>query len=126
MFSLHILPLPLHTLSQGHKLMLSLDADEGNHELWSVQKDLELLPFTICKIPFLSILCITILFCATGRWEGMNKSVLQLNLYDLISCSCWDTLVLNVGMKPLLGESNQRVDCVALFSGHHLAFCCLL
>ena len=30
---------------------------------------------------------------------------------------CWDTLVLHVGMQPLLGESNQRVDCVASFSG---------
>ena len=56
----------------------------------------------------------------------MNKPDLQLNLYDLISWSCWDTLVLHVGMQHFLGESNQRVDCVASFSGRHLGFCCLL
>ena len=56
----------------------------------------------------------------------MNKRDLQLNLYDLISCSCWGTLVLRVGMQPFLGESIQRVDCVASFSGCHLAFRCLL
>ena len=38
----------------------------------------------------------------------MNKPDLQLNLHDLISCSCWDTLVLRVGMQPLLGESITR------------------
>ena len=61
-----------------------------------------------------------------GGWEGRNKPDLQLNLYGLISCSCWDTLVLHVGMQLFLGESNQRVDCVASFSGPHPAFCCLL
>ena len=59
-----------------------------------------------------------------GRHE--YKPDLQLNLYDLISCSCWDTLVLHVGMQLFPGESNQKVDCVASFSGPHLAFCCLL
>ena len=29
-------------------------------------------------------------------------------------------------MQLFLGESNQKVDCVASFSGPHLAFCCLL
>ena len=29
-------------------------------------------------------------------------------------------------MQLFLGESIQRVDCVASFSGCHLAFCCLL
>ena len=37
----------------------------------------------------------------------MNRSDLQLNLYDLISCSCWDAVVLHVGMQLFLGESNQ-------------------
>ena len=32
-------------------------------------------------------------FVQWGGWEGMNKPDLQLNLYDLISWSCWDTLV---------------------------------
>ena len=40
----------------------------------------------------------------------MNKPDLQLNLYDLISYSCWDAVVLHVGMQLLLGESNHRVD----------------
>ena len=31
-----------------------------------------------------------------------------------------------MGIQLFLGESNQRVDCVASFSGRHLAFCCLL
>ena len=31
-----------------------------------------------------------------------------------------------MGMQLFLGESNQKVDCVASFSGPHLAFCCLL
>ena len=39
----------------------------------------------------------------------MNKPDLQLNLHDLISCSCWDNLVLHVGVQLFLGESNQRV-----------------
>ena len=45
-----------------------------------------------------------------GGLEGMNKPDLQLNLYDLISCSCWGTLVLRVGICNLFLE---RVDCVA-------------
>ena len=56
----------------------------------------------------------------------VGRHDLQLNLYDLISCSCWDTLVLHVGMQLFLGESDRRVDCVASSSGCHLAFCCLL
>ena len=28
----------------------------------------------------------------------MNNPDLELNLYDLISCSCWDAVVLHVGM----------------------------
>ena len=32
----------------------------------------------------------------------MNKPDLQLNLYDLISCSCWDTLVLHVGIDSVI------------------------
>ena len=30
-------------------------------------------------------------FVQWGGWEGTNKADLQLDLYDLISCSCWDT-----------------------------------
>ena len=41
----------------------------------------------------------------------MNK---QLNLYDLISCSCWDADVLQLGMQLFPGESNQRVDALPL------------
>ena len=48
----------------------------------------------------------------------MNKPDLQLNL---ISWSCWGTVVLHVGMQHIFGESNMRVDCVASISG--LAFC---
>ena len=44
----------------------------------------------------------------------MNKPDTQLNLYDLISCSCWDAVVLHVGMQLFLGESNQRVDSLPL------------
>ena len=32
----------------------------------------------------------------------MNKPDLQLNLYDLISCSCWDAVILHVGMQLFL------------------------
>ena len=44
----------------------------------------------------------------------MNKPDLQLNLYDLISCSYWDAVVLHVGMQLFLGKSNQRVDYLPL------------
>ena len=44
----------------------------------------------------------------------MNKPDIQLNLYDLISFSCWDAVVLHVGMQPFLGEGNQRVDSLPL------------
>ena len=44
----------------------------------------------------------------------MNKPDIQLNLYDLISCSCWDPVVLHVGMQLFVGESNQRVDSLPL------------
>ena len=44
----------------------------------------------------------------------MNNPDLHLNLYDLISCSCWDAVVLHVGMQLFLGESNQRVDSLPL------------
>ena len=44
----------------------------------------------------------------------MNNQDLQLNLYDLISCSCWDAVVLHVGLQLFLGESNQRIDSLPL------------
>ena len=44
----------------------------------------------------------------------MNKPDIQLNLYDLISCSCWDAVILHVGMQLFLGESNQTVDSLSL------------
>ena len=44
----------------------------------------------------------------------MNKPDTQLNLCDLISCSCWDAVVLHVGMQLFLGESNHRVDSIPL------------
>ena len=44
----------------------------------------------------------------------MNNPDLQLNSYDLISCSCGDAVVLHVGMQLFLGESNQRVDSFPL------------
>ena len=37
----------------------------------------------------------------------MNKPDIQLNLYDLISCSCRDAVVLYMGMQLFLGASNQ-------------------
>ena len=53
-------------------------------------------------------------FVQWGEWECMNKQDLQLNVYDLISCSCWDAVVLHVGKQLFLGESNQRVDSLPL------------
>ena len=44
----------------------------------------------------------------------MNKPGLQLNLYNLISCSCWDAVVLHVSIKLFLGEGNHRVDSLPL------------
>ena len=44
----------------------------------------------------------------------MNNQDSLLNLYDLISCSCWDAVVLHGGMQLFLGESNQRVDSLPL------------
>ena len=35
----------------------------------------------------------------------MNKPDLQLNVYDLMGCSCWDAVVL-CGYAAFLGESN--------------------
>ena len=53
----------------------------------------------------------------------MNESHLQLNLY---SRNCRNAFVLYVCMQLFLERVSQRVDCVAPFSGYHLAFCCLL
>ena len=50
----------------------------------------------------------------------MNKSDIQLNLYDLISRSCWDADVLYVGMQLFLGESNQRVDSIPSVHFHRV------
>ena len=41
----------------------------------------------------------------------MNKTHLQLTLHHYMSCSCWDTLVLHVGMQRFL---SQRVETVEL------------
>ena len=49
-----------------------------------------------------------------GGWEGMNKPGLQLNLYNLISCSCWDAVALHVSIQLFFGEGNQRVDSLPL------------
>ena len=51
----------------------------------------------------------------------MNNQDLLLNLYDLISCSCWDAVVLHGGMQLFLGESNQRVDSLPLRIHFHRA-----
>ena len=58
---------------------------------------------------FVYILCCISVLCNGAGGEGMNVPDIQLNLHDLISCSCWDTLLIHVGMQPFLGESNQRV-----------------
>ena len=50
---------------------------------------------TICKPPFCKYCVQYFCFVQWGGWEGMNKPDLQLNLYDLISCSCWDMWVCN-------------------------------
>ena len=47
----------------------------------------------------------------------MNSPDLQLNLYDLISCSCWDDVVLHVGMQLFLGGSKPRK--LTLFPSAH-------
>ena len=66
MFTLHILPLSLHTLSEGQKSMLSIDADQGNHELCSVQTQEAILEELLlskkehkwtCKISVKSLFC---------------------------------------------------------------------
>ena len=56
----------------------------------------------------------------------MNNPDLQLNLYDLISWSCWDAVVLHVGMQLFLGEGNQRVDSLPLRTLHRAKIDALL
>ena len=54
-----------------------------------------------------------------GEWEGMNNPDLLLtDLYDLISCSCWDAAELHVGMQLFLGESNYPRE-LTLFPSVH-------
>ena len=65
------------------------------------------------------------MFCAM-EWVGRHKlptftpEFAWFNEFQLLGYSC------TLCMQLFLGESIQRVDCVASFSGCHLAFCCLL
>ena len=56
----------------------------------------------------------------------MIKPHLQLNLYDKLVAAAGIYPCTSSVYTTFLGESIQRVDCVASFSGCHLNFCCLL
>jgi len=81
-------------------------------------KRLRLLIETICKQPFCLYCVYYLCFVQWGGWEVMNKPDLQLINLLGYSCTC--------RYATFVGESIQRVGCVASFSGCHLAFCCLL
>ena len=84
---------------------------------------LRLLSWNYLQATFLSILCIIFVFCAMGR-VGRHEWITftaQFVFPQLQECFCTSCVY-----ATFPGESIQRVDCVASFSGYHLAFCCLL